>query len=118
MTNEMLIRNSVKEDTAAFQVRFFRCRRLLHFIATRVLGDSDRAEDAIENCWLSAFRNPPRFEYESAFRSWLLRVLMDEALALRRQGGETSEPKTPVERIPSQGIAWDRMRDAVGAAHH
>jgi len=105
MTDEVLMRNSVEEDTAVFQSRFFRCRRLLRFIATRVLGGPERADEAIENCWLSASPNPPRFEYESAFRSWLLRVLIDEALAIRRQSGEMREPRTSVERIPSQGIA-------------
>jgi len=82
MTSDILIAKRVKEDATVFQVRFSRCRRLLYFIATRILGGSERAEDAIENCWLTASRNPPPFEHESAFRSWLLRVLIDEALAI------------------------------------
>jgi DNA-directed RNA polymerase specialized sigma24 family protein len=97
MTNEMSIRNSVEEDPAVFQLRFFRCRRLLHFVATRVLGDSDWADHAIENCRLSASRNLLRFEYESAFRSWLLRVLIDEALAIQRQNEEAIEPRTSAD---------------------
>ena len=32
-----------------------------------------------------ASRNPPRFEYEGAFRSWQVRVLIDEALVILRE---------------------------------
>jgi TetR/AcrR family transcriptional repressor of nem operon len=44
------------------------CRYL---IARRVLGSPERADDAIESCWLRASRYPRCFEYEGAFRSWM-----------------------------------------------
>jgi DNA-directed RNA polymerase specialized sigma24 family protein len=84
MRNYLLRENGLDDDAAVFHARFWRCYRLLHFIACRVLGDPKRAAGAIENCWLKAARNPHRFEYEGAFRSWLIRVLIDEALALLR----------------------------------
>src|SRR6516225_1199443 len=58
--------------------RFWRCYHLLHFIACRVLGGPERAEKAVENCWHAASRNPPHFEYAGAFRTWLVRVLIEE----------------------------------------
>jgi DNA-directed RNA polymerase specialized sigma24 family protein len=73
-----------------FDARFSRYRPLLHFIATRVLGGPERADEAVGNSWLSASRNPPWFEYDSAFGSWLVRILIDEALAIRRQRRETN----------------------------
>jgi hypothetical protein len=75
---------SDREHPAIFAVRFSRCHQLLYFIAYRVLESPDRAEVAVENCRLTASRNPPKFECEGAFRGWLLRVLIDEALAIRR----------------------------------
>lgn len=74
-----------QEQFAIFAQRFLRSYRLLNFIAFRVLGDEERALVAILNCWRTASRNPPRFEYEGAFRSWLVRVLIDEALAILRE---------------------------------
>jgi DNA-directed RNA polymerase specialized sigma24 family protein len=85
MANRLLVVNRSREDPAEFDVRFARCYRLLYFLAGRILGGTNGAEDAVENCRLTASRNPPRFEYESAFRSWLVRVLIDEALALLRE---------------------------------
>ena len=75
-----------RDEAAAFDARFSRYRRLLRFVATRVLDGPERADEAVGNCWLSASRNPQRFEYDSAFGSWLLRILIDEALTIRRQG--------------------------------
>jgi hypothetical protein len=74
-----------QEQSAIFTQRFLRSYRLLNFIACRVLGDEDRALVAIQNCWQAASGNPPDFEYEGAFRSWLVRVLIDEALAILRE---------------------------------
>jgi DNA-directed RNA polymerase specialized sigma24 family protein len=84
MTNDLLIVNKLQAARAEFDVRFSRCYRLLYFVAQRILGDSEASENAVENCRLAASRNPPRFEYESAFRSWLVRVLIEEALTILR----------------------------------
>ena len=99
MTNNFISTGSLVEDPAVFHARFWRFYRLQHFIACRVLGGPERADDAIENCWRRTSRNAPRFEYEGAFRSWLIRVLIDEALAIRGQEMDTttllSEHATP-----------------------
>jgi DNA-directed RNA polymerase specialized sigma24 family protein len=63
-------------------VRASRYRRLLHLVADRVLGNSDRADIAVENCLYSASRRARAFDCEGAFRSWLVRLAIDEALAI------------------------------------
>lgn len=68
--------------------RLARYQGLLHFTACRVLGRSERADLAVENSWLAASLNPPKFDQEGAFRSWLFRILIDQALAILR----TPEP--------------------------
>ena len=78
------------EQTQGFASRFSRYRPLLYSLARRVLGDKPGAENALENCWRRASRNPPEFDYEGAFRSWLARVLIDEALAIVRKNREPS----------------------------
>ena len=71
-----------REHSDVFDDWFSRCRMLLHFTACRVLGDPEEAELAVQNCWLTASRNPPTFDQEGACHSWLLRVLIDEALTI------------------------------------
>jgi hypothetical protein len=70
----------------ALDVLFSRYRRTLHLVAYRVLGDDNQAEDAVQRCLQSAAsRNVPRFENEGAFRSWLVRVLIDVALFILQE---------------------------------
>ena len=76
------------EHAHKFAFRFSRYRPLLYSLACRVLEDIQGAENALENCWRTASRNPPQFDYEGAFRSWLVRVLIDEALAILRKNRE------------------------------
>jgi DNA-directed RNA polymerase specialized sigma24 family protein len=87
------------EDQTLFDVRFWRAYRLLYFVADRILDDSERAEMAVEHCWHSASVRPPHFEYEGAFRSWLVRVLIDEALLLLREKQQTAETKISLDAV-------------------
>ena len=63
-------------------VRASRYRRLLHFVTHRVLGNSDRAAIAVENCLYSVSGYTITLDCEGAFRSWLVRIAIDEALAI------------------------------------
>jgi DNA-directed RNA polymerase specialized sigma24 family protein len=92
--------NQPQEDPAIFIARFSRCHALLHFIACRVLGDTEGAQDSVQNCWLTASRNPPKFQHEGAFRSWLLRIAIDEALAIRQKKKESSSNKNLACGLP------------------
>lgn len=88
MTNSFTEEHSVEscpsqqERLAEFDERFWRCRGPLQFPACLILGGTDEAARAVERCWLRASRNPPSFEHEGESRNWLLRVLINEAVAL------------------------------------
>jgi DNA-directed RNA polymerase specialized sigma24 family protein len=111
MKDDFLTANGRYENAAVFHTRFWRCHRLLHLIACRVLGGPEQADAAIENCRLKASRNPPRFEHEGAFRSWLLRVLIDEALSVLRERHRTVEPGIPSQRArQSVGTRFSRSQ--------
>lgn len=88
---------SEQEQPEIFAQRFLRGYRLLNFIACRVLGDKERALIAVQNCWRTASRNPPYFEYEGAFRSWVVRVLIDEALFILRESQEERDAAPSAE---------------------
>jgi DNA-directed RNA polymerase specialized sigma24 family protein len=89
--------NTLDEDSALFDIRFQRSSGLLHFIACRILDDPEQAKKAVENCRHSASARAPHFEYEGAFRSWLARVLIDEALLLLREKPQTPETNIALE---------------------
>ncbi|HTW22467.1 MAG TPA: hypothetical protein VMD78_02645 [Candidatus Baltobacteraceae bacterium] len=76
---------AIPEDSRIFYGRFMRGRGLLHMVACRVLGDPEKADLAVENTWWTASHAGQSFEREGAFRSWLIRILLDEAFAILRQ---------------------------------
>jgi DNA-directed RNA polymerase specialized sigma24 family protein len=90
---------NLDEDQALFDVRFWRAYRLLHFVADRILNDSERAKLAVENCWHSASIRPPHFDHQGAFRSWLVRVLIDEALLLLREKQQIAETNISLDAV-------------------
>jgi DNA-directed RNA polymerase specialized sigma24 family protein len=77
--------HTTQEHSDVFEDRFSRCRPLLEFLAFRILGSHEEAKMAVQHCGSRASRISPRFENEGAFRSWLVRVLVDEAVAILRQ---------------------------------
>src|SRR5262249_30413301 len=75
----------LQERCTEFDARFSRCYGLLQFVARRILGRTEGVADVIENCRVRASQSSLDFEQEGAFRSWLVRVLIDEALAVLRK---------------------------------
>jgi hypothetical protein len=72
-------------DSALFDLRFWRSYRLLHFIAFRILDDPEQAKKAVEAAGIQLLPALRVLNIESAFRSWQVKVLIDDALLLRRK---------------------------------
>jgi DNA-directed RNA polymerase specialized sigma24 family protein len=103
-SENILMSNDLRQQSAIFEVRFLRCHEMLRFLARRVLGSSEQVHEVVENCKITASRNPPTFEYEGAFRSWLARILIDEALAIVRQRkSNMTNVGTSLDRTQSTG---------------
>lgn len=84
---------------SAFELRFSRNRRLLYFIARRILNHPQEAQEAIKNCLRTASHNPPNCGSEGAFKSWLVRILIDEATLLLRK--KQSNSAAASNRLPA-----------------
>jgi DNA-directed RNA polymerase specialized sigma24 family protein len=98
-------RSNWQENLDSLDVVFSRYRRVLYRVAYRVLDNHQDAKDAVRNCLLTASCNAPRFETEGAFRGWLVRVLIDEALAIlyKERIGTTMSPE-PILDLFIQGV--------------
>jgi DNA-directed RNA polymerase specialized sigma24 family protein len=78
--DEILNISQVRSEV--FKATFSRYHRVLYLVAYRVLFNHGDAGDAVQSFFLSASNNFPQFDCEGSFRSWLLRGLIDEALAI------------------------------------
>jgi len=79
--------------------------RALHRVCFRILGDTAAAEDAVQDALLNAYRALDRFDGRSAFSTWLHRIAVNAALALRRSRrggadlGSADDAGDPIETL-------------------
>jgi DNA-directed RNA polymerase specialized sigma24 family protein len=72
---------SLSGETKALYDRAARYRPLLECVADRILGDSEKAKATVEKCLRSA-ASESALDCESAFRGWLVRLVMNQAFAI------------------------------------
>src|SRR5256885_5144932 len=90
-----LIRAGQRGDQQAVEALFRRYQRPLFQTALRVLGNTEDAEDALQDGLLSAYRNLKRFEGRSQFSTWLTRIVINAA----RSEEHTSELQSPCNLV-------------------
>lgn len=85
LNDDHLVSRGLEGDQEALHVLFTRHRRLLYDLAHRILRNHEEAEDAVQSCLLLAYRNLSNVKCEGCFRSWLVRILINESLAIVRK---------------------------------
>lgn len=96
-------------DHEAFRVLVERYQGRAYGLALRVLGDPDRAKDAVQDGFLKAYRSLAKFEGRSGFYTWLYRLIFNVCIDMKRRDRS------------SRHVEWDDavardLADAPGAA--
>ena len=99
-SEEKLIRAGQRGDQQAVETLFRRYHRPLFQTALRVLGNTEDAEDALQDGLLSAYRNLKRFEGRSQFSTWLTRIVINAALMRRRSA--KARPAVSLDEPPRE----------------
>src|SRR5437763_11839214 len=99
-SEEKLIRAGQRGDHEAVETLFRRYHRPLFQTALRVLGNTEDAEDALQDGLLSAYRNLKRFEGRSQFSTWLTRIVINAALMRRRSA--KARPAMSLDETPRE----------------
>jgi len=99
-SEEKLIRAGQRGDHQAVETLFRRYQRPLFQTALRVLGNTEDAEDALQDGLLSAYRNLKRFEGRSQFSTWLTRIVINAALMKRRSA--KARPAVSLDEPPRE----------------
>jgi RNA polymerase sigma-70 factor (ECF subfamily) len=123
LSDEAVVALVARSDEEALAELYDRFGRVAYGLALRVLRDEKLAEDAVQEGFLTAWRNADRFMPERAKAStWLLTFVHRRAVDLvRREDRRRSEPlPETIETNPSDSAeddAWLRFeRERVQAA--
>ena len=90
-----LIRRAQGGDRTAFDLLVRRYDREVLRLALKVVGSPDEAADLYQEAFLKVYRSLSRFRFESAFSTWLHRVVMNVCLDHLRRQKSRSEVQPP-----------------------
>jgi RNA polymerase sigma-70 factor (ECF subfamily) len=79
-----LVARAQGRDRDAIAAVMTRYNRRLYRVARSIMRNDEDAEDALQAAYLKAFNALPRFRGESSIGTWLTRIVINEALAMRR----------------------------------
>jgi len=97
-----LVVRAQEGDVRAFEALARRHQAALYRLAVRVMGEETEAEDALQEALLDAWRRIGRFRGESAFSTWMYRVVTNRCLGMLRR-----RRPVPVERWDEAATAPD-----------
>jgi RNA polymerase sigma-70 factor (ECF subfamily) len=91
------------KDEAAFRELYRRHTPRLFMLVARLLARGDHeAEDVVQETWIRAFESLERFEWNSAFSTWLTGIGLNRVRDRVRQYGRSRE--NGVEAVPDVAV--------------
>ncbi len=88
-----LVAQAKAGSSEAFEELVNRYERRIFRLAMRLTGNTEDAEDVLQETFLKAFEHLPDFRQDSRFYTWLVRIAVNEGLMkLRKRRSDRSEP--------------------------
>lgn len=80
LDDDILVKAHLKGDERAFHVLFKKYRNMVSRLVFSIVKEETHVEDIVQEVFLLAFRNLPRFRGNSALKTWIYRIAVNEAL--------------------------------------
>ena len=114
LSDPELAQHIVAGDRDAFELLMRRHNQMLYRTARSILRDDAEAEDAVQEAYLLAYRGMSGFRGDAKLSTWLVRIVVNEAIARARKRnrsaeiiqltGETQEDREAVEEDMNQTL--------------
>ena len=112
--NEQVLVDAARAgDVNAFSELVNRYERRILRLAKRITQNDEDAEDVLQDAFLKAYENLDRFQGNSKFYTWLVRIAVNEALMkLRKRKSDRTVPldepmDTGEETVQREIAVWD-----------
>jgi RNA polymerase sigma-70 factor (ECF subfamily) len=92
--------------TAAFERLFHLHGPKMKSIAYNLLGSTHDAEDAVQEAFLKIYRGIGGFKGQSAFSTWVYRILVNACYDMRRRGLRQVDTVAPAEDSDDQPVDY------------
>ena len=109
--DDSLVRDVRRGSPTAFGAMMRRYNRRLYRTARAILKDDSRAEDALQEAYLAAFRHMDEFRGDAALGTWLTRIVVNQALQALRQHAARARRRA-VRRVRRAARGAERGRCA------
>jgi RNA polymerase sigma-70 factor (ECF subfamily) len=101
-----LIADCLAGNTAAFGVLVRRYQDRLYNTVFRLVGNSEDAQDVVQEAFLNAYQSLHSFKGDALFFTWLYRIAVNGAISLKRKqrvlvrldGGRNGEALEPLDQ--------------------
>jgi RNA polymerase sigma factor (sigma-70 family) len=104
LSDDRLARRAVKGDDRAFAAIFDRYHQSLYRYCLAIVGDSQDAQDALQNTMVKVLRALPGEERRIELKPWLYRIAHNESIELLRRRRDTRQLDTELA-APGPGLA-------------
>jgi RNA polymerase sigma-70 factor (ECF subfamily) len=103
VTDAELVRRIRAGDESAFRALVDRHSDGLYRMAYSVMGSAADAEDVLQETFLGAFNRLSAFEGRSSVKTWLVRILLNQASKVRRSQRVRKADPLPEQIGPASG---------------
>lgn len=84
MSEQQLIGNICKGDTASFRQLYRRYALSAYQFALSICKHKENAEEVVQNSFILVYKYLPSFKFQSSFKTWLLRIVFNESLRIQK----------------------------------
>lgn len=87
-SEEQLIKNCQSGSRFAFREIYNRYSIMLFSVATRILGNKEEAEDALQNTFVNLYNHIGEFGFQAKFSTYLTRILINNCYDIINKRGK------------------------------
>lgn len=90
-SDEEIAQRVIAGDDSAFLLLMRRYNQTLYRTARSILKDDAEAEDTVQEAYLLAYRNINQFRGDARLSTWLIRIVVNEAISRSRKSSRRAE---------------------------
>lgn len=112
LDNSVLVKAHVNGDRKAFEVLFRKYQDVLHRLVYSIVRDETLVQDVVQEVFLLVYRHLHKFRQDSAFKTWVYRIAVNEAI--RHLGQRKRWQSLPEEELEARMAATTLVVSTIG----